>query len=224
MAFGAIFKKLTNIVNVLINMVNAKIAANKDMSDKPINSPSQPCPECEESDHLESKSIRKDSAPKSSLDIDKAVSAAQKNASLAPVNVSQFTDAELKTYRETNVDWFTATELIYEKGSDISLWWCGRYVRFALEAGGFAPTAKTPESAKDFGPYLESGGFRNFSISPNEAKAGDVVVIQPTSSNPHGHIAMFDGSAWISDFVQDDFWGSSNARNQKPQFKIYRPS
>lgn len=32
--------------------------------------------------------------------------------------------------------------------------------------------------------------------------------------NPYGHIAMYNGEQWISDFPQNDFWGGSAYRNQ----------
>jgi hypothetical protein len=79
MAFGAIIKKLTNIVNLLIEMVNAKIAANRDMSERPISSPSQPCPECEKSDRLESKSIHRDSTANQSAETRTSPQSPQKN-------------------------------------------------------------------------------------------------------------------------------------------------
>ncbi len=44
---------------------------------------------------------------------------------------------------------------------------------------------------------------------------GDIVVLQPTAnSSSHGHIAMYNGEQWISDFPQNDFWGGSAYRNQ----------
>ena len=30
----------------------------------------------------------------------------------------------------------------------------------------------------------------------------------------HGHIAMFTGGEWISDFIQRDMWGGSAYRNK----------
>jgi len=39
------------------------------------------------------------------------------------------------------------------------------------------------------------------------AQQGDIAVIQPTSAgNCAGHIEGYDGSAWISDFIQSGFW------------------
>ena len=54
-------------------------------------------------------------------------------------------------------------------------------------------------------------------------KAGDVVVIQPyTGGRTHGHIAMYDGTSWVSDFVQNDMWGGPGYRKNQPSKTIYR--
>lgn len=55
-------------------------------------------------------------------------------------------------------------------------------------------------------------------------KRGDVVVIQPyNGGNPNGHIAIFSGSRWISDFKQRDMWGGPGYRRNKPPSIVYRP-
>jgi hypothetical protein len=52
-------------------------------------------------------------------------------------------------------------------------------------------------------------------------KNGDVVVFDKTTNHENGHIAMFDGDQWISDFKQNDMWGGS-IRKEAPSYKIYR--
>jgi uncharacterized Zn-binding protein involved in type VI secretion len=100
---------------------------------------------------------------------------------------------------------------------------CARYVREAIEAGGVRMTRPASGSAMDYGPHLENAGF-----SPVEAggapQAGDVVIIQsPGESNPHGHMAMYDGTQWISDYRQGaDFYPNQRYRNARTQYTIYR--
>jgi streptogramin lyase len=60
-------------------------------------------------------------------------------------------------------------------------------------------------------------------------RSGDVVVIQgwqsPQDSNPSGHMAMFDGMQWISDFYQgykSDPYPGLLYRRHRPSFRIYR--
>ena len=98
---------------------------------------------------------------------------------------------------------------------------CARFVREALEEAG-ADTTGHPVDAKDWGPTLLRAGFAAVSDLPYEAQPGDVVVIQPTSVNRHGHIAGFDGSNWISDFVQREMWPGRAYREEKPPHIFYR--
>jgi hypothetical protein len=76
---------------------------------------------------------------------------------------------------------------------------CAQYVREAIEAGGFALARH--DSAKDYGPSLQSVGFIAVPAG-TVSRPGDIAVIQPIPGHPHGHMAMFDGRNWISDFVQ----------------------
>ena len=83
---------------------------------------------------------------------------------------------------------------------------CARYVRLAIFAGG-SNVSPWPEDAKDYGPYLLHCGFQSIGPENRDPERGDVVVIQPyPTGNAAGHIAMFDGKIWISDFRQIDFW------------------
>jgi type VI secretion system secreted protein VgrG len=101
---------------------------------------------------------------------------------------------------------------------------CARHVRLALEAGGFDMSG-SPLSAKDYGAYLTNQSFAEAVEKGYEPKQGDVVVIQPyKGGSTHGHIALFDGANWVSDFQQRDMWGGPGYRNNKPGFKIYRYS
>ena len=44
-----------------------------------------------------------------------------------------------------------------------------------------------------------------------------------TEKHPDGHMAMYDGKEWKSDFNQNDMWGGS-IRNENPSYKIYSNS
>jgi type VI secretion system secreted protein VgrG len=100
---------------------------------------------------------------------------------------------------------------------------CATYVREAMEAGGLDLTSR-PLSAKDYGPYLQARGFTRLSQTAYQPTKGDVVVIQNYKGGDiHGHIAMYDGTRWISDFVQRDFWGGPGYRTKTPPYAVYRP-
>jgi hypothetical protein len=85
-----------------------------------------------------------------------------------------------------------------------------------------APTVSSDSaSAKDYGPSLEKRGLEqiceNCSIQPEK---GDVIVIGPPpdpTDHPHpdGHIAVYNGQDWVSDFAQrnkDDGLGGAIPR------------
>lgn len=49
------------------------------------------------------------------------------------------------------------------------------------------------------------------------------MIIQPIPGHPHGHMAMYDGAYWISDFVQYyGFYPGNAYRTAKPPYQIYR--
>lgn len=103
---------------------------------------------------------------------------------------------------------------------------CARFVRQALqEAGAQVPQPYAP-GGKDFGPILLQLGFHAITVDNPDSfhfMRGDVMVMQPyTGGNPAGHVAGYDGSKWISDFIQTDFWSGPGYRAQRPSYVVYR--
>lgn len=98
---------------------------------------------------------------------------------------------------------------------------CAHYVTNAITApaGGGQPMGRT-ESAKDFGPKLEAAGFRQ--VTDGSLQKGDVAVIQAIPGHPDGHMTMYDGQGWASDFKQNGMYPGPSYRAQKPPYKIYR--
>ncbi|ECJ3936271.1 hypothetical protein YT28_04635 [Salmonella enterica subsp. salamae] len=97
---------------------------------------------------------------------------------------------------------------------------CATYIRKAIQAGGVV--VMNTRNAKDYGPMLEAAGFRRIS-STQPARAGDVVVIQPyAGGHAAGHMAIYDGQDWYSDFKQRDFWGGPGYRSSRPAYQMYR--
>jgi hypothetical protein len=99
---------------------------------------------------------------------------------------------------------------------------CALHVRLALAAAGLVPAAH-PVSAKDWGPTLETLGFVVLHGDAADAQLGDIAVIQGTSGSTDGHIEGYDGTEWISDFVQKrGFWPGPTFRAEQPPFVLYR--
>lgn len=97
---------------------------------------------------------------------------------------------------------------------------CAQYVRMAIQAGGvtLVPTG----AAKDYGERLLDAGFSTVSTG-ERAQAGDVAVIQPVPGHPYGHMTMFDGTLWVSDFKQlNGLYPGASYRRMKPSYLIYR--
>ena len=103
---------------------------------------------------------------------------------------------------------------------------CGEYVHKAIDAGGIRlNTAYNPNgvSASGYGPILRHAGFRT--VAPGEKpQKGDVVVFQAIEGHPDGHVAMFDGKRWISDFRQNSIYAATDYQEVDAPYVIYRRS
>lgn len=80
--------------------------------------------------------------------------------------------------------------------------YCAQYVREALQAAGY-PAPGTPRGSAYM--YKTNGllagmGFNEISASTPH-QIGDVAVVSANSKSAHGHICIFNGTSWISDFT-----------------------
>ncbi len=115
-----------------------------------------------------------------------------------------------------------AVQYLQDNAEPHSTGHCAQYVREAIEAGGV--TLHRHNSAKDYGSSLTAVGFAEVSTGTGyHHRAGDVGIVQPIPGHPHGHMAMFDGTHWISDFVQlHGIYPGQGYRTIKPPYAIYR--
>lgn len=98
---------------------------------------------------------------------------------------------------------------------------CAKFVRKAVEAGGVILIHRN--SAKDYGSSLEQIGFRSVGRVDGQFYIGDIAIIQAISGHPDGHMAMYNGTIWISDFRQiHGLYPGHSYRLVKPAFAIYR--
>lgn len=99
---------------------------------------------------------------------------------------------------------------------------CAANVRRAMEAAGMS-TADRPGDAGDYGPFLMRHGAQVIQPDSYEPRAGDIAVFDKTEDHPAGHIQIFDGRQWVSDFMQHGF---SPYRDQEttPGVTVYRLS
>lgn len=114
--------------------------------------------------------------------------------------------------------------------------YCARYVREAIEAGGMSTNGR-PNYACNYGLFLLRKGFNQINITdPNDYTPikGDIVVFDTypgQSPDPAGHIQIYNGEKWVSDFVQRRFWPGTAYENdykkrkeekREVNFKIFR--
>lgn len=89
---------------------------------------------------------------------------------------------------------------------------CAKYVRQMLEAGGINISGR-PSSAYQYAGFLPKIGFKHIAVlkskseqlkwSAYQAVPGDIAVM---AHGQHGHICMWTGKQWVSDFVQHNMW------------------
>lgn len=99
---------------------------------------------------------------------------------------------------------------------------CAMYCRLGMEAAGLS-TQDRPGSgdAGDYGPYLLRHGAQVIPPDGYAPQVGDTVVFDKTSQHPYGHIELYDGQKWVSDFMQHSFSPYRDAASTPP-FTIYR--
>jgi hypothetical protein len=134
------------------------------------------------------------------------------------------------------IDIEKSTSTLDGNAEDDPTGYCSRAVFKAINAGRPANKQITgPDLAKKAGPILEASGFKKVLTNSDQLasyspRKGDVVVLQdyPDQDPPAGHIAMFDGKHWVSDYVQDKkygsrIWAGGSFENNKVGMAIYRP-
>ncbi|MBP2280123.1 hypothetical protein RCH20_000475 [Psychrobacter sp. PL15] len=80
--------------------------------------------------------------------------------------------------------------------------YCARYVRKALQSAGYEFTPNPSAYQYASRGTLAGAGFSKIS-NDMQTQVGDVIVYDRSSKRPHGHIQIFDGTDWVSDFRQN---------------------
>lgn len=82
---------------------------------------------------------------------------------------------------------------------------CALYVRRALQKAGYTNFTPQP-SAYMYASVMPKLGFTKISKKNYTPATGDVIVWNKKPGNPHGHIQIYNGSQWISDFRQSSMY------------------
>ena len=86
-----------------------------------------------------------------------------------------------------------------------SLGRCALYVRKALQSAGYKFTPQPSAYMYASKGILSGAGFTKLSNHNYVPQVGDVAVFNRSSKHPHGHIQIYDGNQWVSDFRQNKF-------------------
>jgi len=94
---------------------------------------------------------------------------------------------------------------------------CALYVAAALQAGGLKPVLLR---ACDYSWYLPKLGFKAIPTDHYKPRKGDIVVFPKVKNHMFGHIAMWNGKQWVSDFKQRNIIVAKEY--QKADYQIFR--
>lgn len=97
---------------------------------------------------------------------------------------------------------------------------------------GNVATPNNPVSAADYAAYLPTLGFFEVQLTGYQPEVGDIAVFPAIAGTKliHGHIEMYTGKEWRSDYIQplrpiDGCYGAGFFANRKwteQPFKIFR--
>ena len=151
--------------------------------------------------------------------------------SLWDENPSQ--DGEINPSGDYNLN--AACEWLYSNSVASTTHKCARYVRSAIDVGfntnpntnSYTGAHGRPEWAYNYSTFLPKIGFKKIStITSTEASGyvpqkGDIAVYKHgTDTNQPGHICMYTGTKWCSDFKQNNMY--VYGRTYTPEIDIFR--
>lgn len=112
-----------------------------------------------------------------------------------------------------------AAEYATENAEKRSVGLCAMYVRKAIIAGGIP--LYWGGNAYHYKYVLPVLGFEQVD-SKEERQVGDIVVFQPIGGRRFGHISMWNGKQWVSDFKQRNFIVHSDYWKDGCEYAIFR--
>ncbi|HUZ47105.1 MAG TPA: hypothetical protein VMW54_10760, partial [Terriglobia bacterium] len=124
-----------------------------------------------------------------------------------------------QTVRVMKVDINKMAAYIKAHAKAHSTGWCGRACRMAFTKGGGINAKSWPAHAGDYGPFLRAHGASVVPRKNYKAEKGDVIVFDRTSAHRSGHIEIYNGKNWDSDFSQKNMIPYST---DVPPYTIYR--
>lgn len=96
---------------------------------------------------------------------------------------------------------------------------CAGYVIRAMWHGG-CPIGLIPAYA--YSKTLPQMGFEEIPVKGYKPQKGDISVVPSNNQHPFGHIAVYNGRQWVSDFEQGSVILPSKAYRANGKFQIFR--
>ncbi len=131
--------------------------------------------------------------------------AQKKESQLSSLNSRLYTEQQQQQVN-TIPDRNSAPAIAAARASRVALssssGYCARYVRKALQSAGYEFTPNPSAYQYATRGTLDKAGFSKIS-NDMPTQVGDVIVYDRSSQRPNGHIQIFDGADWISDFRQN---------------------
>ena len=96
---------------------------------------------------------------------------------------------------------------------------CAWYSMRAIQKGGCFPCGIYPAYA--YNKILPQLGFKEIPQQGYTPQKGDISVLPRNSRSAFGHIAIYNGQQWVSDFKQNDIYPGRYYR-EKGEYQIFR--
>ena len=96
---------------------------------------------------------------------------------------------------------------------------CAGYVIKAMWHGG-CPIGLVPAYA--YNKILPQMGFEEISIKNYKPQKGDISVLPTNKRSVFGHVAVYNGQFWVSDFIQKKGMFPSTAYKNNGKYQIFR--
>ena len=113
-----------------------------------------------------------------------------------------------------------AADYVTKNASRKSVGLCALYIRRAINAGGI-PLSHRCGNAWRYKYILPLVNFKEVD-KDDSLMVGDIVVFQPIGGRRYGHIAMWNGKQWVSDFKQRNFIVHSDYKKKGCEYAVFR--
>ena len=129
---------------------------------------------------------------------------------------------EEKIVKNGKYDIEKAVEYVNNNAETKSLGKCARYVREAINAGGITNIYGHATEYFDTDKLVKYGFTKiGTDLDSINLIKGDIAAFGSVKGHPYGHIAMWNGTNWVSDFKQKSFW-VANQYSVEKKYAIYR--